>query len=44
MLGFHARGRWDLIVDVEDCLLASERGNAARNQVREWARRSGPRL
>ena len=38
ILGFHARGRWDLIVDVEDCLLASERGNAARNEVREWAR------
>jgi 23S rRNA (uracil1939-C5)-methyltransferase len=37
-LGFHARGRWDLIVDVEDCMLASERGNAARNAVREWAR------
>jgi 23S rRNA (uracil1939-C5)-methyltransferase len=36
-LGFHARGRWDLIVDVEDCHLASERGNAARNAVREWA-------
>ncbi len=39
ILGFHARGRWDLVVDVEDCLLASERGNAARNAVREWARR-----
>jgi 23S rRNA (uracil1939-C5)-methyltransferase len=39
ILGFHARGRWDLIVDVDDCLLASERGNAARNEVREWARR-----
>jgi len=38
-LGFHARGRWDLVVDVEDCHLASERGNAARNAVREWARR-----
>jgi 23S rRNA (uracil1939-C5)-methyltransferase len=37
-LGFHARGRWDLIVDVEDCKLASEPGNAARNEVREWAR------
>jgi 23S rRNA (uracil1939-C5)-methyltransferase len=37
-LGFHARGRWDLIVDVDDCHLASERGNAARNEVREWAR------
>lgn len=39
ILGFHARGRWDLIVDVEDCKLASERGNATRNAVREWARR-----
>jgi 23S rRNA (uracil1939-C5)-methyltransferase len=39
VLGFHARGRWDLIVGVEDCLLASERGNAARNEVRAWARR-----
>jgi 23S rRNA (uracil1939-C5)-methyltransferase len=37
-LGFHARGRWDLIVDVDDCHLASEAGNAARNEVREWAR------
>src|SRR6476646_5521967 len=37
-LGFHARGRWDLIVDVDDCRLASERGNAARNAVRDWAR------
>lgn len=37
-LGFHARGRWDLIVDVDDCHLASERGNEARNAVREWAR------
>jgi 23S rRNA (uracil1939-C5)-methyltransferase len=37
-LGFHARGRWDLIVDVDDCQLASEAGNAARNEVRGWAR------
>ena len=41
ILGFHARGRWDLVVDVDDCMLASERGNAARNRVREWARREG---
>jgi 23S rRNA (uracil1939-C5)-methyltransferase len=38
-LGFHARGRWDRIVAVEDCQLASEAGNAARNEVRDWARR-----
>jgi 23S rRNA (uracil1939-C5)-methyltransferase len=41
VLGFHARGRWDLIVGVEDCKLGSERGNAARNGVREWARAEG---
>jgi len=39
VLGFHARGRWDRIVGVEDCMLASEAGNAARNEVRDWARR-----
>jgi 23S rRNA (uracil1939-C5)-methyltransferase len=39
LLGYHARGRWDLIVGVEDCHLASERGNAAREAVLEWARR-----
>jgi len=37
-LGFHARGRWDLVVDADDCHLASERGNEVRNAVREWAR------
>ena len=38
-LGFHARGRWDTVIDVDDCLLASEANNAARNKVRAWARR-----
>jgi 23S rRNA (uracil1939-C5)-methyltransferase len=38
MLGFHARGRWDLVVDVDDCHPAPEAGNAARNKVRDWAR------
>jgi 23S rRNA (uracil1939-C5)-methyltransferase len=40
-LGFHARGRWDLTVDADDCHLASEAGNEARNAVREWARAEG---
>jgi 23S rRNA (uracil1939-C5)-methyltransferase len=40
-LGFHPRGSWAAVIDVEDCLLASEANNAARNQVREWARREG---
>ena len=37
-LGFHARGRWDVTVDADDCHLASVAGNEARNAVREWAR------
>jgi 23S rRNA (uracil1939-C5)-methyltransferase len=31
--GFHAPGRWDEIVEIKDCLLASEAGNAARDRV-----------
>lgn len=41
VLGFHARGRWDLIVDAEDCQLASQRNNARRNELRDWARSAG---
>ncbi len=37
-LGFHRRGSWEEIVDVDDCRLASEANNDARNAVREWAR------
>jgi 23S rRNA (uracil1939-C5)-methyltransferase len=37
-LGFHRRGSWAEVVDVDDCLLASEANNAARNRVRDWAR------
>jgi 23S rRNA (uracil1939-C5)-methyltransferase len=40
-LGFHARGRWDLVVDADDCKLASEANNQARNDVRAWAREAG---
>ena len=39
LLGFHRRGSWADVVDVDDCLLASEANNSARNDVREWARR-----
>jgi 23S rRNA (uracil1939-C5)-methyltransferase len=39
--GFHAPGRWDEIVEVTDCLLASERGNAARERVVAWCRERG---
>jgi 23S rRNA (uracil1939-C5)-methyltransferase len=40
-LGFHRRGSWHEVVDVDDCLLASNRNNRARNEVRDWARREG---
>jgi 23S rRNA (uracil1939-C5)-methyltransferase len=39
--GFHAAGRWEEIVPVTDCLLASEKGNAVREQVVAWCRASG---
>jgi 23S rRNA (uracil1939-C5)-methyltransferase len=35
--GFHAPGRFDRIVPMRDCLLASERGNALREQIVAWA-------
>ena len=39
--GFHAPGRWDEIVEVTDCLLASEAGNAARERIVQWCRAQG---
>ncbi|MSO43842.1 MAG: 23S rRNA (uracil(1939)-C(5))-methyltransferase RlmD [Thermoleophilia bacterium] len=36
-LGFHKRGRWDEVVDIDPCLLATEVGNIARRAVRAWA-------
>ena len=39
--GFHAPGRWDEIVEVTDCLLASDAGNAARERVVRWCREAG---
>jgi len=39
--GFHAAGRWDQIVEVTDCLLASEPANAARERVVQWCREQG---
>ena len=39
--GFHAPGSWHEIVAVGDCLLASERSNAARDQVVAWCREQG---
>jgi 23S rRNA (uracil1939-C5)-methyltransferase len=39
--GFHAPGRWDEIVPMSDCLLASERANGAREQIVAWCRDQG---
>ncbi|MGH2943826.1 MAG: 23S rRNA (uracil(1939)-C(5))-methyltransferase RlmD [Solirubrobacteraceae bacterium] len=39
--GFHAPGSWHDIVAVDDCLLASERSDAAREQVLAWCRAQG---
>jgi 23S rRNA (uracil1939-C5)-methyltransferase len=39
--GFHAPGSWHEIVPISDCLLASERSNAVRDQVVAWCREQG---
>jgi 23S rRNA (uracil1939-C5)-methyltransferase len=41
LCGFHAPGRFDEIVPVADCMLASERSNDAREQVLAWCRDQG---
>jgi 23S rRNA (uracil1939-C5)-methyltransferase len=37
-LGFHKAGRWDEVLDIERCWLTTDRGNAIRHAVRDWAR------
>ena len=37
-LGFHRAGRWDEVIDIEECLLTTDLGNAVRLAVRDWAR------
>jgi 23S rRNA (uracil1939-C5)-methyltransferase len=39
--GFHAPGRWDEIVPISDCLLASEPANRARERIVAWCREQG---
>jgi 23S rRNA (uracil1939-C5)-methyltransferase len=39
--GFHAPGRWDEIVPISDCLLASEASNAVRDRIVDWCRAQG---
>ncbi len=41
VLGLHRKGSWREIVEIEDCLLASERMNAARAAVAAAARELG---
>jgi 23S rRNA (uracil1939-C5)-methyltransferase len=41
VLGFHAPGRWNEIVPMSDCKLASERGNELREQVLAFCRQQG---
>ncbi|MFL5823170.1 MAG: 23S rRNA (uracil(1939)-C(5))-methyltransferase RlmD [Solirubrobacteraceae bacterium] len=39
--GFHAPGRWEEIVEVTDCLLASEASDALRDRAVAWCRSHG---
>ena len=41
VLGFHRAGRWDEVIDVEECLLTTDVGNAIREAVKAWAREEG---
>jgi 23S rRNA (uracil1939-C5)-methyltransferase len=37
-LGFHKAGRWDEVLEIDQCWLTTDLGNAIRNAVRDWAR------
>jgi 23S rRNA (uracil1939-C5)-methyltransferase len=41
LCGFHAPAGWNKVIAIEDCLLASELGNLARETVASWARGQG---
>jgi 23S rRNA (uracil1939-C5)-methyltransferase len=41
VLGFHAPGRFDKIVDIEHCHLQPDPSNALRLRIREYARQEG---
>jgi 23S rRNA (uracil1939-C5)-methyltransferase len=41
VLGFHRAGRWDEVIDVEECLLTTDVGNGVREAVKRWAREEG---
>jgi 23S rRNA (uracil1939-C5)-methyltransferase len=40
-LGFHRAGRWDQVLDLSECRLTTDVGNAIRTAVRDWAREEG---
>lgn len=40
-LGFHERGRWDRIVDIERCHIVHPLGDVVRESVRRWAETEG---
>jgi 23S rRNA (uracil1939-C5)-methyltransferase len=40
-LGLHRAGRWDEVLEIEQCWLTTDLGNRVRNAVREWAREEG---
>ena len=37
-LGLHRAGRWDEVLEIEQCWLTTDLGNAIRNRMRDWAR------
>jgi 23S rRNA (uracil1939-C5)-methyltransferase len=43
LCGFHAPAGWNMVLPIEDCLLASEPGNLARRVAMRWCREQGLR-
>jgi 23S rRNA (uracil1939-C5)-methyltransferase len=43
LCGFHAPAGWNMVLPIEDCLLASEEGNRARQIAMRWCREQGLR-
>ncbi len=41
--GFHAPAGWNMVLAIDDCLLASEEGNHARRVAADWCREQGLR-
>ncbi|MGH3002195.1 MAG: class I SAM-dependent RNA methyltransferase, partial [Gaiellaceae bacterium] len=37
-LGLHKAGRWDEVLEIDECWLTTDLGNAIRNRIRDWAR------